>query len=365
MDKNGWPVRLIVGALLCTALAVAPGCGGGSDDDSAPVNSGPGQGQDPGPNPTPEGPGWNVQAYGNIQYTSVSAVDANHAWVAGHGQIKTENGGATWTAGGEFFISKLQFIDVQNGWGRSNSSPTQIRFTSDGSATWETRLVAASAAHADAFGDFSFVSTTTGWVVKGSSLLKTTDNGQTWTTTDVGRPLHAVKFVNEQVGWVTAHDAALPNGVYRNVIMKTTDGGVTWEDQFFFTGDGAHLRNISAVSPNHAWVGGEIDQEGPDIAVILATTDGGATWTRQAEGLEVFRKIHFIDPNVGWLITSLEILRSMDGGATWTSQEYPSDFGHQMLNPFSGFADVFFVDENNGWVVGDNGIILHTSTGGQ
>jgi photosystem II stability/assembly factor-like uncharacterized protein len=175
--------------------------------------------------------------------------------------------------------------------------------------------------------------------------------------------------VNDQVGWITALDAILPNGVFRSAILKTTDGRATWETQCLFTGNGAFLRNISAVDANHAWVGGNVDEDGsvdtPENAVILATADGGASWTRQGEDLEQFRKIFFIDSNVGWLITAFEIRRSTDGGATWTSQEIPDEFGHSMMNPFNGFYDVVFVDENNGWVVGDNGIILHTATGGQ
>src|SRR5262249_27485029 len=50
------------------------------------------------------------------------------------------------------------------------------------------------------------------------------------------------------------------------------------------------------------------------------------------------------------------ILRTVDGGATWTPQ-------------FSGTSaflnSVSFVDANTGWLVGDKGTILHTTTGGE
>jgi hypothetical protein len=49
------------------------------------------------------------------------------------------------------------------------------------------------------------------------------------------------------------------------------------------------------------------------------------------------------------------VARTLDGRYTWELQTMPY---------CSGAYDVWFSDENNGWAVGTNGIILHTDNGG-
>ena len=52
---------------------------------------------------------------------------------------------------------------------------------------------------------------------------------------------------------------------------------------------------------------------------------------------------------------------SDDGGGTWTPQFLPGSA------PLTGNAleDVYFLDDNHGWAVGGQGLILHTATGGR
>ena len=49
---------------------------------------------------------------------------------------------------------------------------------------------------------------------------------------------------------------------------------------------------------------------------------------------------------------------SYDGGATWTNQM-------GSLGSTTMFKGVYFVNSTTGWVVGENGTILKTTTGGQ
>jgi photosystem II stability/assembly factor-like uncharacterized protein len=55
------------------------------------------------------------------------------------------------------------------------------------------------------------------------------------------------------------------------------------------------------------------------------------------------------------------ILYTADGAQSWTDQVLPS--GAPLSG--SGLEDVFFLDDNRGWAVGDQGLILHTATGGR
>jgi hypothetical protein len=49
------------------------------------------------------------------------------------------------------------------------------------------------------------------------------------------------------------------------------------------------------------------------------------------------------------------IKRTNDGGVTWVNQ---------YTLPLSFLTDIYFVDHINGWAVGGNGTILHTTNGG-
>lgn len=74
--------------------------------------------------------------------------------------------------------------------------------------------------------------------------------------------------------------------------------------------------------------------------------------------------VHFVTDDIGWFVSGCsedptwqfgEVFRTDDGGATWTRQ-YTS--GQEL-------TDVCFVDAENGWVCGYNGVIYRTSNGGQ
>ena len=71
------------------------------------------------------------------------------------------------------------------------------------------------------------------------------------------------------------------------------------------------------------------------------------------------RDVWFLDENVGYIVGS-EILKTTNVGATWVMQQnFISPGG--TASPLSG---VHFTDANNGTAVGDCGAILRTTNGG-
>ncbi len=107
------------------------------------------------------------------------------------------------------------------------------------------------------------------------------------------------------------------------------------------------------VDPSTATVVGADSQGG----LILRTTDGGITWTRQLAGTSPLLGVSFVDADTGTAVGAEgTILHTTDGGATWTLQSSGTTV------PLSG---VTFVDANTGWAVGEGGTILHTTTGGE
>ena len=107
----------------------------------------------------------------------------------------------------------------------------------------------------------------------------------------------------------------------------------------------------------------------PPISNLARTYDGGANWTDELingmynrnglndisiSSINVLTAVGFWDSTYyGDLYGS--VLRSTDSGNTWSMQTFNQT---EMLNGIS------FVGDYTGWIVGNNGTILHTTNGG-
>jgi len=83
-----------------------------------------------------------------------------------------------------------------------------------------------------------------------------------------------------------------------------------------------------------------------------------AQWYQQASGTAAtLNSVHFENANNGWVVgDSGIILHTTNGGQEWLKQNSGTN------NHLNGG---WFADLNTGWVVGDSGTILKTSNGGQ
>lgn len=187
-------------------------------------------------------------------------------------------------------------------------------------------------------GALDFININEGWVVGDNGrIVHTTDGGATFTFQNAGvgtLDLTAVNFVNSTHGWVGVQDL-----VGKFQIIHTADGGATWSQQL--AGLKGGVRSFFFLDVNTGWANAG--------SRILKTTDGGATWTQQSSG--GFRGgIHFVDPLNGWTPT----FRTMDGGITWMAMP---------ASPVGATSGVDFVDLQNGWRVGRDGIERTTDGG--
>ncbi len=82
------------------------------------------------------------------------------------------------------------------------------------------------------------------------------------------------------------------------------------------------------------------------------------TWYNQNSGTnKQLSDVCFIDQNNGWVCGwTGTMLHTTDGGATWIPQTVP---------PNNAYYSVSFTDANNGWACGYSGKIIHTSDGGE
>ena len=136
-----------------------------------------------------------------------------------------------------------------------------------------------------------------GWAAGDNLLLSTTDGGATWQARDavVGtdRAYHDIYFVNRQTGWLVGSHGYRDLFWYRAVILHTTDGGETWQEQLGGDGDIGTLNQVQFIDANKGWAA---DYWGH----FLRTTDGGMTWTTvEAAPSGPF---FFLDANIGWMV---------------------------------------------------------------
>jgi hypothetical protein len=113
-------------------------------------------------------------------------------------------------------------------------------------------------------------------------------------------------------------------------IMKTTDGGKTWEN-VMDEPEKFYVNEISCTDDNTCWA--TVSGIGPKTingGAIMHTTDGGKTWTQQKYMFgAVMYPIHMFNNNEGYAAYGVAtsptsgdgfILHTTDGGKTWDTE---------------------------------------------
>jgi photosystem II stability/assembly factor-like uncharacterized protein len=145
-------------------------------------------------------------------------------------------------------------------------------------------------------------------------------------------------FVDETTGW-----AVNSNGK----IIHTTDGGATWPPQLSLPG--VYLRCIGFANPSIGWVGTLTPRQ-----QLFHTTNGGANWSKVTNlpanapvnvcGLSVVNEGVVYGSGTNDPKNLPRVIKTTDGGQNWTAID--------MTPHASLLVDIFFTDENHGWVVG-------------
>jgi len=248
-------------------------------------------------------------------------------------------------------------------------------------------------------GGISFLTAERGYVTasqgeRHGALLTTADGGQTWTTLYEGDvPIHAVQFVDEQIGYIGGGHGHWRVGPLAQVLLTTTDGGQTWQERYrnedYNAGWG--ISRIHFYSPTQGWA----EQ---DFGPLLSTTDGGRTWTPHLDGRSAIgaallgprawlpfndaifhtadggqsweplygradlqpSRIQFVNPQTGFLTTGPAIFQTVDGGETWEPIPLKPHLHHA-----THFASGQVAFRFDGEVFSPNNKLLRTADGGQ
>jgi hypothetical protein len=294
------------------------------------------------------------QGIGNI-----IGISADTAWISTFsptgisigGIYRTNDGGLTWTnqTTAAFNISSfpdfVYFWDKNHGiaFGDPNPSTFEIYTTTDGGTTWV--LVPSGNLPAPQAGEYGTVS---GYSIIGSTVWEVTTSGRILKSTDMG--LHwtiATILANKQVSrpvFKDANNGLCPAGLKNDTLMRTTDGGLTWNH---VNVTGSYLKTdlcyAGGTNPMYVCV---------SVNTPLGTsysTDDGTTWIN-LESTERHTCVSFLNSTTGWSGTFTTASNPPTGGIyKWSGnigiEEYKNILGLKLYpNPNNG---IFHITQEN------------------
>lgn len=275
--------------------------------------------------------------------------DGQRGWVVGDAGriVRTVDAGTTWTYGPgntTFSLRSVWFTSALVGYAVGYGGTVMRTVNGGGTWTRQNQVTVSDNLH-----DVWFANPDTGWVVGANGLvLRTVDGGATWQNRrlPIGFALRSVSFSGARDGWAVGD-----NGV----VAGTHDAGATW-----FVTPSLTSQQLLGVWRVNAATAVAVGAQGTVLRTV--TTPDSVAWTLAAgaganytlDGVCFPAGVTGYAAGTGGL-TGAALLRSDDGGQSWLPQ---------LPQTSATLHDVFFVDAQRGWAVGDGGVIVHTATGG-
>ncbi|MCL2289179.1 MAG: YCF48-related protein [Bacteroidetes bacterium] len=199
----------------------------------------------------------------------------------------------------------------------------------------------------------SVISRDTVFITGRNRLFVTFDGGSTWNTFNVpmgdwgSAAITSSFFTSSSIGFV---------GCSNGDVLKTTDGGVTWELKWSINLSPADIRTIYFYNSNIGFIS-------LGHGRLLRTTDGGETWNQLSGISERFNRFHFISEQIGFAVGSHgRIFKTTNGGDNWALSGFQSGV-HGGVSGTDLFG-VHFINNSIGFAVGMQGRIVKTTDGG-
>ena len=272
----------------------------------------------------------------------------------GLGQIwKTVDAGASWSKAFEkpgTYFRTIAFLDDQRGFAGNIGTDyfpgvtdtTPLYTTRDGGTSWTAAMIAGDPIKGLCALDilrvpfinagvlaYRTVIHAAGRVGGPSALAVSNDEGATWSARPVENAgmILDVKFLDAKVGFLCAATSPEVEESHA-LILKTTDGGATWQPRYRGTRPFENTWKCSFPSRKVGYA--TVQSYDPDTTktkrIVIKTTDEGETWS-ELPLVDDFAVrefgIGFLDERVGWVGAMPHGFETQDGGASWK----PVDFG--------------------------------------
>ena len=256
-----------------------------------------------------------------IDLNSICIIDENNICAIGYNKVyKTSNGGSDW-------------YDL------SPNSPNSIDryyYNSMWFPNPDTGLVVGYYEHQNA--DYSITNI--------GVIMRTTNRGTSWEEKIINqfRNITDLQFIDDTTGYFTAYSITGMNHLY-----KTTDICKTWK---MITSDSSSVLLYQFLDINTAYAVG-INYAGrtnsPDN-IIMKSSDGGVSWLNIQYFQGQFSKIYFCNKNVGYLFGPFVLFKSTDSGYNWET----------IMSSYT-LADTYFINKKEGFAGGMGESVGHFS----
>lgn len=277
--------------------------------------------------------------------------------------FKTTDGGTHWRIINDTTVHtsfrSVEFLDDKaTGLAGSVSANAGILLTNDSGNTWNdiTAKIPDTTKAKRICGIAHFANTfyaVGAWDSKTGKLYKSTDKGNTWQThyfdTNLITSVIDVSFLSQDTGFVTGkrHSQTPPLYQQHAVILKTTDGGNTWNTVLSDTVFAGYFWKIQFVTRMYA-IAALQNVYHKDSVVMYRSMDGGDSWhliavgnkaniPNPAGGNHATQACGFATPAHGWVGGYYEgLFETIDSGKTWKYINFGYDFNR-----------IFVIDSNH------------------
>ncbi len=185
-----------------------------------------------------------------------------------------------------------------------------------------------------------------GYVSSFNEVRYSSNAGTFWTNVNLTGPSYSNVFQR-----IYCYDAGTLFQTYLTgssfVLSKSTNAGQNWTIVNSNLGFECLNGGINGDLFVNSLIGYCFGKSGQNYK-FYKTTDGGLTWTSIYDWGVVtnyiyFTRMRFFDESNGFIYFQDKFLKTSDGGLSWTSiQVSPSAFG---------FEDIFFLNQNVGWII--------------
>jgi photosystem II stability/assembly factor-like uncharacterized protein len=162
-------------------------------------------------------------------------------------------------------------------------------------------------------------------------ILISEDSGASWQQAVVPTraTLTGVSFYNRKLGWAVGHDS---------VILRTQDGGATWERVNWAPEDEAPFFDVWFADADTGFAIGAYGS-------FFETTDGGASWDSRYISDDDWHLHQMVQSDSGRLYIAAEagsVYRSDDGGESWIKLPSPYEGSFFGILPLDGESLLLF-----------------------
>ncbi|MFH1052053.1 MAG: YCF48-related protein [bacterium] len=311
-----------------------------------------------------------------LTLNDIAFTDSLTGWVCGEYGIllTTTDAGLTWIQKDDLLnktnLNKIFFTEPEIGFVLGDYEAYK---TSDGGDTWISIFVRDSSIN---LFDMQFLNSKTGWICS-MDIYKTTNGGDNWEIVTPKKDSSIIivwlsYFVDEfnGFGFCRVFDTTENMSDSYLAEMRTIDGGENWEfiNKDYWT---------SLFGPTqYYFVSPQIGFKVFDFRNIEKTTNSGDEWlsiynnvpfSLHDHGTSLYRPFKLIyHNNENLIITGNDmsytkkyigyISRSTNLGESWKSYQ---------TGMYGKINSGYFINDNTGWLVGDQGLILKTTNGGK